>query len=68
MNAMNNQGIEERIKLACFRTITDQLFERNLITKEELKRITQRLEQMEIDLIRPESQEKPHPRKISLMK
>ena len=65
---MNKQGIEENIKLSCFRTITDQLFERNLITSDELKRISQRLEQMEIDLIRPESQEKTHPRKISLVK
>ncbi len=48
---VDNTGFEERLKIICFRAITNQLYEKNLITQEELQRINDLLERMEADLI-----------------
>ncbi len=48
---VDNAGFEERLKIACFRGITSQLLERNLITPDELRKINKHLEKLETDLI-----------------
>ena len=62
---MNDAGFQERMKIACFRAITNQLFEKNLITQEELKKINKRLEKMETDLIMGKPRKTASSRKLT---
>ena len=64
---MNDADFEARVKIACFRTITNQLFERNLITQEELKKINKRLEKMEAGLIMAKPRKTAPHRKLTTL-
>ncbi len=47
----NNQQFDDRLKIVAFRAITDQLLERHLITEDEFRKISQRIERMENNLL-----------------
>ena len=62
-----SEQFEPRLKIACFRAITDQLRDNHLVTDEEYRRIMKHLDKQETDLIAG----KPagtHPRKLTEVK
>ena len=48
---MDKKHFDERLKIACFRSITKQLRDRCLITRDEFEQVQKLLRQREIDLL-----------------
>ncbi len=65
---MDKEHFEQRLKIACFKSITNQLRERCLITREEFKKIHKYLEQMEIDTIAAKPVKSRHSRQLTVVK
>lgn len=64
---MNDADYRERMRISYFRAITNQLFERSLITQEELKKINKHLEKMEANLIMAKPRKTAPHRKLTTL-
>lgn len=53
MKSVNNSVFDELFKISIYRDITDQLLDQRLITEPEYKKIAQRIDAMEDNLIKP---------------
>ena len=62
MKSVNNSRFDELFKTSIYRDITEQLFERKLITEREYEKIIRRIDLMEVELIKPASVNSQHQR------
>lgn len=59
---------ETQLRIACYRSITEQLIQQNLVSKEDVARIMKKIKAMERSLIMPKPEEKHavHERELTI--
>ena len=67
MSDATDNRYESQLRIAAYKAITDLLSKRDLLTKEEERKIRRRINKMQDDLIGPSANPHPHDRDLTTM-